>query len=204
MCPIEYPGRGARSGEPAFSEIGPLISVLAKDLLPRLDGPFALFGHSLGALIGYEVSQLMRARYAVHPVRLFVSGCQAPHCRKHRVCVRDLSEEELLEKLRVLGGTRDDVLDDAEVMRWVLPIIRADFAVYDSYTYAGGNPLECPISAFGGTDDVTTSVEEIMAWKQHTLRDFTCRMLRCGHFLLDRDMDTVLHAIAEDLALRTG
>lgn len=187
--------------EPAFARIGPLAEKLVRELLPRLDNPFAFFGHSFGALVSYEVSRLLRERHARHPVCLFVSGCRAPHCKRRWVPMHELPESDLLDKLRLLGGTPNEALASAEVMRWALPALRADFAICESYTYTDARPLDCPISAFGGAEGFTTAIEEIVAWKEHTLAGFTYRLLPGGHFFLNTAGHALLKAMAHDLTV---
>ena len=162
VCPVELPGRGSRLMEVPFTQFEPLISALAQALLPYLDKPFAFFGHSMGALVSFELARLLRQKYGLSPVHLFVSGRGAPQV----VPVPDppihaLPEPAFLEKLRGLNGTPEAVLENAKLMQLLLPMLRADFAVIETYVYVPEPPLNCPITAFSGWQDRKVSFDLI-------------------------------------------
>jgi medium-chain acyl-[acyl-carrier-protein] hydrolase len=198
---VELPGRWSRATEPVFRRMGPLVEALSEDLHPQLlTRPFAFFGHSLGALVCYELARFLQKRSMPQPVHLFASACPAPQCMHKWRYLHDLTDLELIEKLRVLGGMPSDVLGNAGLMRLLFPIIRADLEVCATYAYASGKRLQCPISVFGGRDDVTTSCEDLMAWKEHSAGDFMYRALRGGHFFLKTECHAIIGAISQDLA----
>src|ERR1700674_5350722 len=148
VCPIQLPGRGTRLMERPFTQLTPLVEVLARALAPLLDMPFAFFGHSLGALVSFELALRIRREYGRHPVRLLVSAARAPQFPHRRSPIHALPEKEFLAELRRLNGTPGELLDHQELMEIMLPLLRADFAVYETYSYSNETPLNCPISAF--------------------------------------------------------
>ena len=166
VCPVQLPGRGARLMEPPFTQLSPLIEALAQALFPLLDKPFAFFGHSLGALVSFELARYLRRQHGLHPVRLFVSAGRAPQIPHRDLPMHTLPEEEFLAKLRRLNGTPREVLAHAELMEIILPLLRADFAVYETYVYAIEPPLNCPISTFGGLQDQRVSRGDLEAWRE--------------------------------------
>lgn len=205
VCPVELPGRGSRMTEPPISRVGPLVEGAAAALLPHLDRPFALFGHSMGALACFELARLLGRRHGLHPVRLFASGHGAPHLPDREPPIHALPEPELVAKLREFGGTPEGVLANAELRELILPILRADFAVCETYAYAAepggqdGPPLSCPISAYGGLADREVLPEELDAWRTQTSGAFTIRMFPGDHFFLQSAQPLVLRSIARDL-----
>jgi medium-chain acyl-[acyl-carrier-protein] hydrolase len=203
---IQLPGRENRIVEPAFTRMRPLVEALAESIAPRSDLPFALFGHSLGAVICFELCRLLRRIGARAPLYLFVSGRRAPQIPDRGPAIHQLPDPELMLELRRLNGTPDWILNDAELMSLVLPSVRADFAVAETYTYTAELPLECSISVFGGAEDPEVSREELAAWEQQTRAKFTLRILPGNHFfLLQRGRSELLRAIGRDLGgIATG
>lgn len=199
LVAVQYPGRGPLLGVPPYERIGPLTQAVAELLAPRLDVPFAFFGHSMGALIAFEAARALRARRLPQPVHLFVSGSGAPHRRIERRSLHDLPDAELVDELRRLGGTPPEVFDNPELLGLFLPILRADFAVCDNYVYEPGAPLDTPISAFAGDDDCEAGPEACAAWQEHTTAEFALRVLRGDHFFLHTSRGELLAAVAHTL-----
>jgi medium-chain acyl-[acyl-carrier-protein] hydrolase len=199
VCPIQLPGRGTRLVEPPFVQLSPLVDALAQALAPLLDKPFVFFGHSLGALIGFELARRLRGQYGVHPARLLVSALRAPQLPDRGAPVHALPEGEFIAELSWLNGTPSAVLKHKELMEIVLPVLRADFALYENYEYASEPPLNCPISAFGGTQDCRVSESDLEAWRVQTNVSFSLRMFPGDHFFLSQPL--LLHAVSEELRL---
>jgi len=185
LCPIELPGRGLRLQEPAFERLAPLAEATVQALLPYLDKPFALFGHSMGALLSFEVARRLR-RMGQEPGQLFVSGRRAPQWPDPDPPIHALPEAEFIAELRRLNGTPAAVLENRELMQLLLPTLRADFAVLDTYGYEPEPPLSCPIVAFGGLQDPDVTCEMLEAWRQQTCSGFSLQMLPGDHFFLHR------------------
>ena len=199
VCPVQLPGRGTRLMEPPFTRLSPLIQALAEGLFPLLDKPFAFFGHSLGALVSFELARQLRRHYAVQPVRLFISADRAPQIPNRDSPVHSLPEGEFLVELRRLKGTPREVLEDEELRQIMLPLLRADFAVYETYGYLTEPPLNCPISAFGGLQDHRVSRGDLEAWRDQTSVSFSLRMFPGDHFFLNTTQPALLRVLSQEL-----
>ncbi|MBD1879521.1 thioesterase II family protein [Coleofasciculus sp. FACHB-T130] len=201
VCAVELPGRGKRILEAPFTQALPLVQAIAHALLPYLDKPFAFFGHSMGALVSFEVARLLRRKYGISPVHLFVSGRSAPQLPAKEPPIHALPEPAFIEELRRLNGTPEAVLENVELMELLLPILRADFAVLETYVYAAEPPLQCPITAFGGLQDVKVSVERLEAWQQQTSAKFSLQMLPGDHFFVQSAQPLLLQFLSRELNL---
>jgi surfactin synthase thioesterase subunit len=196
---VQPPGRGARMKEAPFTSMTALVEAAAEALLPQLDRPFAFFGHSLGARVGFELSRLLRRQGGPHPLALFISGANAPQLPPTEEPIHELPDDELIEALRDLKGTPAEVLDNAELMQFMLPLLRADFKVNESYAYGDEPPLDCPIMAFGGSEDDQVSRERLEAWREQTSALFTLRMLPGDHFFLHSSQELLLRELSQRL-----
>ncbi|HWB98560.1 MAG TPA: alpha/beta fold hydrolase, partial [Bryobacteraceae bacterium] len=196
----QLPGREGRIREAPYTRMAGLLDPLLLALQPLFDRPFAFFGHSLGALIAFELTRELARRNAPGPVRLFASARRAPHLPHSRRPIHHLPAGDFIRELKAYKGTPGVVLDDADLRALLLPMIRADFAVNETYTYAAGPLLACPISGLGGVEDDHVNPHELAAWKQETQGGFSIRMFPGGHFYLrDRRLE-LLKVIADDLA----
>jgi medium-chain acyl-[acyl-carrier-protein] hydrolase len=196
---LSFPGRRAGSPERALHELAPLVDTVRNGLLQHLDTPYVFFGHSMGALVAFELVRTLRAADEAPPVHLIVSAHRAPHLPDRHYAVHDLPDAEIVAKLRRLGGTPDVVLENAELMEMMLPALRADLAVCETYAYSEDEPLSCPITAFGGTKDREVSSVELAEWHRHTRGAFEQRMFPGGHFFLDTARPLVLRVLAQEL-----
>jgi medium-chain acyl-[acyl-carrier-protein] hydrolase len=185
--------------EPPYTALPSLVSGLAESLHLYLDKPYALFGHSMGAVIGFELARQMRRREQQTPLCLFVSGRRAPQLPCHIPPTYNLPEPEFVEMLRGLNGTPQEVLENAEMMRLMIPALRADFQVIQTYHYAAESPLDCPIIAFGGDCDEDATPEQMQAWRAQTNADFMLRTLPGGHFFLHTAQSLLLRLLAQEL-----
>lgn len=199
VCAVQLPGRGHRMKEPPFRSVAELVPVLAEALRPYLDKPFALFGHSMGALVSIEMARHLRRHAGLAPQHLFVSGRSAPQLGKKGENLYDLPDDELVEHLRRLNGTPREALEHPELMQLMLPLLRADFSVCDTYLHADEPPLGCPVTAFGGLGDANVPRADLEAWAAQTTGPFSLRMLPGGHFFLHESEAMLLHVLARDL-----
>jgi medium-chain acyl-[acyl-carrier-protein] hydrolase len=199
LCAIQLPGHGNRLLEPRFSRLGPLVDALELALEPTLEAPYACFGHSLGALVAFELARRCERHGRRGPVQLYVSGHRAPHLPARHRAIHALQEEELLYELSRLDGGADEALGDAELRSLALPILRDDFAIAETYTHVRGEPLEAPIFALGGTHDPIVEEGELLAWREHTRDSFRSELVPGGHFFVETARDAVLGLLAEDL-----
>jgi medium-chain acyl-[acyl-carrier-protein] hydrolase len=199
VCPIQLPGRQGRSEVPPHTEMGPLVEALAQGIESYLDKPFAFFGHSLGAKISFELARHLRTQGAAMPVYQFFSGSNAPQITSPDPPIHELPDTELVEKLRRFNGTPEELLQNEDLFRVFLPILRADIALHESYQYVPGEPFDCPISVFGGLQDSEVSRDKLAAWHIHTHGTFTLRMFPGDHFFLRSTRGMLLQAISHDL-----
>ncbi len=199
VCPVQLPGRGTRITEASFTRISPLVQALAPALLPYLDKPFAFFGHSMGALLSFELARYLRKHYGLLPAQLFVSGRGAPQLPDPEAPMHALPEAEFLERLRQLKGTPEEVLDHAELRQLLLPILRADFEVCETYIYEPDQPLECPISVYCGVEDNYVTPDRLEGWREQTTSSFTLRIFPGDHFYLNKEKQLLLQTLAREL-----
>lgn len=199
VCPVQLPGREARLREPLFTDIATLVESTAQALLPFFDKPFAFFGHSMGALISYELAHLLRKDKAAVPAYLFVSGHRAPRFKSRESVTYSLPDGEFFDELRRLNGTPKQVLEHSELMAFIGPLLRADFEICGTYLYSQKSPLECPITAFGGISDNELPREKIEAWREYTSGPFSMRMLPGDHFFLHTAQPEMILTIARQL-----
>ena len=203
VLPIQLPGHGTRMKEPPLTRLAPLVQALSHALRPEMDLPFAFFGHSMGGLIAFELARQLRREGGPLPVHLFIS---AKCCRKQidDFYTGEIPDEELIEILRRYEGTPRETLEDAELMQLLLPVIRADMELCNTYIYDSEPPLPCPITAFGGLQDHVSGRACLEAWRNHTTGRFTLRMLPAGHFFLQSCERSILEAIFREVAPESG
>jgi acyl transferase domain-containing protein/surfactin synthase thioesterase subunit len=199
VCPIQLPGRENRLGESAFTRLTPLIQTLVPLLHPYLDIPFAFFGHSMGALLSFELTREIRRQNWPCPVHLFVSASRAPQIPDFDTPLYRLPEAKFTEELRRLNSIPQKVLQDPKLMESFIPTLRSDLAVLETYFYATQEQLNCPISAFGGTQDSKVSLEQLSAWCEQTKSEFTLQMFPGDHFFLHINHQQLLQAIAQKI-----
>jgi medium-chain acyl-[acyl-carrier-protein] hydrolase len=184
VCAVQPPGRETRLREPAHQRIAPLVDELLEAIGPDLDSPFAIFGHSMGALVGFELARAIRRRGLENPKLVIASGRAAPQLPRRYPPIHALPEAEFLDELRLLDGTPRAVLDHHELMSLFSPLIRADLAVSESYTYQVEAPLDLPLIALGGLDDPRVDRDELEAWRLQTSDRFECEQFPGSHFFL--------------------
>jgi medium-chain acyl-[acyl-carrier-protein] hydrolase len=199
VCPIQLPGRGSRLPEPSITKMPTLIQAIAEAICPHLQRPFAFLGHSMGALIGFELARHLRAGYGVEPVHLFVSGCRAPQVSAEQLIIYDLPDSEFLKELSHLNGTPREVLEHPELMQLMLPTLRADLELVQTYTYAAGAPLQCPVTVFGGLQDKEIKRTQLRAWSAQTTARFSLRMLPGDHFFIHASRALFLKALSREV-----
>jgi pyochelin biosynthesis protein PchC len=187
---VQYPGRQDRLREPCLQSIHDLADALVPAIAPLVDRPLTIFGHSLGATLGYEVARRLE-QSGVIPTALFASGRPAPHrTRLERTHLRD--DAGLLAAMKELGGTETVLLADEDVLAMVMPAIRGDYTAAETYTHRPGPKLSCPIYALTGDQDPKVTVEEADAWREHTDAEFELSVFPGGHFYLNDVVPDIL------------
>jgi surfactin synthase thioesterase subunit len=197
--PVVLPGRESRWHEPAHARMSELVEAVEDELRAELRPPFALFGHSMGAALAYELTRRLAVDPARAPERIFVSGRRAPHLPARHPAAHGLPRDRFLAYLRTLNGVPPEVLEDGRLLEAFLPTLRADFAVDDTYAPPRGAPLPVPVSAFVGAEDPVATVDELLAWHDVTSREFRLRVFPGDHFYLKGGHPGLLAAIRDDL-----
>lgn len=200
---IALPGRDVRLREPLFHQLSPLVAALTDALASWLEPPFAVFGHSFGAMLGFAFARELHRRGLPGPLHLFASGRRAPQLPE-RDSLRGLPEPAFLAALRRMGGIPDAVLDEPELIAYFLPILRADFTANESETIAADRPLPCSITALGGVADERVTQDELDAWRAQTTAAFDREMFGGGHFFLQTERAAFLGSLAQRLARITA
>jgi acyl transferase domain-containing protein/surfactin synthase thioesterase subunit len=199
VCPIQLPGRENRREEAPLTRLSPLVQALARLLPTYLDIPFAFFGHSMGALIGFELARELRRQKQPSPVHLFVSASRAPQTPNLDLPIHRLPDLEFIEKLRSFNGIPAKVLQTPDLLQLWLPALRADFALIETYIYASEEALNCPIFGFGGLQDSKVSYEDLTAWRVQTQKKAQLQFFPGDHFFLHSDRGSLLQAISQHL-----
>ncbi|WP_158899999.1 thioesterase II family protein [Burkholderia sp. L27(2015)] len=199
VCAIQLPGRGARLDEPTVASMAQLLETLAPVIARDGEQPFAFFGHSLGALVAFEV-----ARYAMHrslpqPSRLLVSGCAAPQRYHSLEQLHRLSDDGLVDALRRLNGTPAELLEHRELMELILPALRADLTLAETYAYRPGPSLPVPITVLSGTLDLHTQLEPVDAWHEQTCVECRTYAFEGDHFFIKAHFHAVIACIHAEL-----
>ncbi|MCD4500548.1 thioesterase II family protein [Chromobacterium vaccinii] len=185
---VELPGRMRRLASPLFTDFDALLDALVLAMESRLDGEFAFFGHSLGALIAYEAAR----RLSRQPAALCVSGCLPPSLAGREEGISSLSDEAFLAEVARYDGLAEEVLQHEELLELVLPILRADFTVYESYRPQGGAKLDCPLMVMGGDADPQVEVESLLGWADVTTASVVQRIYRGSHFFINERSEDML------------
>ncbi|HYC61333.1 MAG TPA: alpha/beta fold hydrolase [Thermoanaerobaculia bacterium] len=197
---VELPGRETRMFAEPFRSMDALIPALLGELRAQLEAPFALFGHSMGALIAFELTRALRRTRAPQPARLFLSAHRAPHLRNRRPAIHDLRGDAFWAALRRLGGTPEEVFAHRDLMELVEPTLRADFELCERYQFTGEDPLDVPLTLFGGTEDPNVSELELLAWQEHTRAGVRLKMFAGQHLFLQHSHAAVLREVLDDLS----
>ncbi|MFI8952064.1 thioesterase II family protein [Streptomyces sp. NPDC053750] len=194
---IQYPGRQDRRAEPCVDSIPALADALVDEVRPWFDRPVTFFGHSMGASLAFELASRLEAEgHVLHG--LFASGRRAPSTvRDERVHLRD--DEGLIADITRLSGTDTQVLGDPEILRMILPAVRADYRAAETYRWTPGPRLSCPVFALTGDADPQVTLEEARAWGEHTTGSFTLEAFPGGHFFLNSQAARVMSSIKAHL-----
>jgi medium-chain acyl-[acyl-carrier-protein] hydrolase len=183
---IQLPGRENRVRDPASGSLFDLLRDIVDNLAPALqdDVPFVFFGHSLGALIAFEVTRLFRANRLCGPAALIVSGRTPPHVPLVRPALHGLADNDLLREVIRLDGTPRELQSHPEMLKLILPVLRADLRLDETYAYSQGPPLDCPVLACGGQDDSEAPLSTMREWEIHTCAKFVLKTFAGGHFFM--------------------
>ncbi len=196
ICPVELPGRGTRRGEHCVSCMPELVEKMAAEMEPLLDLPFAIFGYSMGGLVGFELARALRRLYGREPTALLVAAQNAPSVPLERPTARRSTDEELGASLHRSGGMSEEALANARFMRAFLPVLRADYTLVDTYSYTPEKPLRCPIHLYTGAEDALVSRRGQAEWRRETTGGFVVHRFPGGHYFVQEDEGAFLASLS--------
>jgi medium-chain acyl-[acyl-carrier-protein] hydrolase len=199
LWPVQLPGRQNRLAETPIEQISGIVQALAPALQEFLDVPYAFFGHSMGAHLSFELVRQLRRQGAPLPEHLFVSARRAPQLPDVNTHCHHLSEPVFLKTVSNLNGLPKEFLENTELVQLMMPTLRADFKAAETYHYVDEEPLACPISAFGGTEDYSVTSEELMGWRYQTTGAFRFYLFPGDHFFIHSHQTAVLEAISREI-----
>jgi surfactin synthase thioesterase subunit len=199
VCAVQYPGRQDRRAEPNIETIPELADAIFGAVRPLADGPLAFFGHSMGAILAYEVALRLEQDGVPPLVRLYASGRRAPsRYRVENVHKRD--DQGIITELRRLSGTETDLLGDPETVEMIMPAIKSDYRAIETYRHTPGQEVNAPIVVLVGDRDPRVTADEAKAWSEHTTGSFDLRVFPGGHFYLVEQAPEVIRVLSADLA----
>lgn len=198
VCAVALPGRESRIGELPYRRLTPLVEALADAVEPYLDRPFAFFGHSMGALVAFELARHLRRTSKPQPVRLTLAAFRAPQLPNPNISIHHLPDEVFKVVLRS-EGVPETILQSDELMQAVLPTLRADLELCDTYEYSAEPPLGCPLSIFGGLGDVRISASDLAGWRTQATTVSGPTMFPGSHFFVHSAHDLVLAEVGRDM-----
>jgi surfactin synthase thioesterase subunit len=199
VCALNPPGRGARFGETPYRSMPDLITEIARIIAGQDDLPFAFFGHSLGGIVAFEVASYCSRNGLPMPNRLFVSGCDAPQVRRSSRKLHLSTDEELITALKDFSGTPPEILRDRDLMALLLPTVRADFSLAETYKYHPRPPLHIPISVLAGRLEEFATSDPAMEWQKETTNVCDLHWFPGGHFFINQERTAVLNYLRAEL-----
>lgn len=196
---MHLPGRARRFGERPRTRLQPLVEEIADAMHAEFRGRFAFYGHSMGALISFELARELRRRNYSMPVHLFLSACRAPNVVRSVPPTFNLPTQEFLARILKLKGTPKEFFEVPELQRALLPLLRADFEITDTYEYLAESPLPCPITVYGGELDKLADVNSLAPWEMETIAECKTRLFSGDHFFIHSLQTEFVGALQDDL-----
>lgn len=195
LVAIQPPGRCNRIFEPAFSDMNALVNGLLPAIKNIIDLPYILFGHSLGSKVAFELLSQLNNLDAPLPMHFIASGSRGPHIPACGTGIYNLPEKEFIKELIKLNGTQKEIHENEELIKLLLPVLRADLKLSHTYCSSSVNSFNCPISVLGGTEDTGVTPADLQSWESNFTSSATIHMIPGDHFFLDSQRHLVLRKI---------
>lgn len=201
ICPVQLPGRGIRYLEPSYTKFELLIKDLVLGLQPFLQPPFAFFGHSMGALVCYEIARMLTAKKNPQPVHLFASAYHAPHLPDPSPKLHELPDDQFIDELIQMNGLPTELITNRKYLEVFLPALQADFTMCETYEHHKSETLTCPITVLGGSNDPETTDTKLEVWQELTTGPFALHLLEGDHFFIHSKTTKILEIIKDKVLL---
>lgn len=203
VCPIQPPGRWTRLREPLIRGMEPFVAAAGAALVPLLTRPFALFGHSVGAAVAFELTHWLRRHGHPMPEHLFVASRHAPGLPGPSPKLHKLPDRAFIDQMQArYNGIPRAILEDRDMLALMLPIVRADLELAETYEYQSEEPLDVPVHVYGGDSDQAAPLADLQAWEPLSARPITLRMFPGGHFFLTDHQAALIADIKDKLQTR--
>lgn len=199
VCLVHLPGRARRTSERPYTRVRPLVEDVADVIHTQIHGPFAFYGHSMGALISFELAGELRRRSSALPIHLFLSACWAPSVVHMHPPTFNLPDQELIAELKKLNGTPKEFFEHPDLQQAIMPMMRADFEITDMYEYLAEPPLACGISVYGGAQDGRVHPQDLTPWKLETSADCKIQLFSGDHFFIHSNKAEFIQVLRQDL-----
>lgn len=192
VCPVEFPGRGSRMAENLISDIDKAVQLIGAAIPGFLDKPYLFLGHSMGALVAFELSHYLKTNLNSQPLKLYLSAHRAPSIEKDGKMMHILKENEFLDELIKMNGLADEILEHRELLDLMLPVIKNDYKLCETYRFKSKNKLDIPFQIFGGSNDKDVSLEHLKAWNELTSAYIKIEIIEGDHFFLTKNKENFL------------
>ncbi len=200
VCAVQLPGRETRLSEPRYTEFNDVLSVIQAELQAWLDLPYAVFGHSMGALLAFDWVRRIQSSGGRQPEFVYLSGRSAPESSLDTDMLHQLPDDEFIEKLSTrYQGIPREVIEEPELRSVFLPTLRADVSIVESYRFHPGPPLDCPLTVCAGVEDATVAYSDLVRWKRQTTGPFAASLHPGGHFYPQGKLLKDIAAALQDL-----
>ncbi|MFT5757213.1 MAG: medium-chain acyl-[acyl-carrier-protein] hydrolase [Alteromonadaceae bacterium] len=199
---IQAPGRGSRIFEPLYSDMTALTDELVRLIPNVLNKPYIFYGHSLGSRVAFELMDKLSKLKHSSPQHFIASGSRGPHKLSEKKKVAHLPDSEFIDELYRLNGTPKAVIDNKELMDLFLPVLKADFGIAEQYCYSGNTIFECPVSVFGGNEDIDIKSTDLICWQEHFSMKVDLHLISGNHFFVDSNKEVVLQKV-NDIITKT-
>jgi medium-chain acyl-[acyl-carrier-protein] hydrolase len=198
VCSVQLPGRGPLYSVKPFETMVDAVRPIVSSIVGKVDKPFVFFGHSMGGILCFETALLLKKMYNISPRMIVISGRGHPSLSS-KTCLHKMSDRDLVKELKERNGTPDEVLNNEEMLELILPVIRADYKMCETYAYNAQDTLDCSIAVYGGLED-NIKEKDLLAWKSYTKGEFVLRMFTGGHFFINTSEQQVANILYKEFS----